>query len=179
MSIACALVASLYLNSTTYVILISIVVLLVILWTNEGLPLGVVSLLPLILFPAFGVTTLPATANNYANPVIFLFLGSFMLAIVIQNTGLHRYIAEFMLPKQVVTPRRIIFSFGLISALLSSLLSNTTTSLLLLPVALYISDERIFQSCFVLAIAYGASIGGIITPIGIPPNPILTGFMEV
>jgi sodium-dependent dicarboxylate transporter 2/3/5 len=101
-----------------------------------------------------------------------------MLAIAIQKTGLHRFIADFILPKKHITPRRIIFAFGLISALLSSLLSNTTTALLLLPVAMYVTDERLFQSRFVLAIAYGASIGGIITPIGTPPNLILMGFME-
>ncbi len=177
-SVFCGLIGILFLGDPTHVALISIVVLLVTLWTNEGLPLGVVSLLPLILFPAFGVITLPATASNYSNSVIFLFLGGFMLSIAIQKTGLHRFIAEFILPKKVVTPRRIIFALGLISALLSSLLSNTTTALLLLPVALYISDERIFKARFLLAIAYGASIGGIITPIGTPPNLILLGFME-
>jgi len=174
----CGLIAALSLNNPIHAVLISIVVLLVTLWTNEGLPLGVVSLLPLILFPASGVLTLPSTASNYANPVIFLFLGGFMLAIAIQKTGLHRFIADFILPKKHITPRRIIFAFGLISALLSSLLSNTTTALLLLPVAMYVTDERLFQSRFVLAIAYGASIGGIITPIGTPPNLILMGFME-
>ena len=178
LSVIFGLIAALLLNNITHAALISIVVLLVTLWTNEGLPLGVVALLPLILFPASGVLTLPSTAGNYANPVIFLFLGGFLLAIAIQKTGLHRFIADFILPKKHVTPRRIIFAFGLISALLSSLLSNTTTALLLLPVAMYLSDERHFQSRFVLAIAYGASIGGIITPIGTPPNLILMGFME-
>jgi len=134
--------------------------------------------LPLILFPAFNILALKPTANNYANPVIFLFLGGFMLAIAIQKTGLHQFIAQVMLPKKVLTARSIIFSLGLVSALMSSLLSNTTTALLLLPVALSLSKERIFQARFVLAIAYGASIGGIITPIGTPPNLILMGFLE-
>lgn len=178
LSVTCGLIALFSLDNPIHAALISIVVLLVTLWTNEGLPLGVVSLLPLILFPAFGVLNLPATASNYANPVIFLFLGGFMLAIAIQKTELHQVIAEFILPKKHVTPRRIIFAFALVSALLSSLLSNTTTALLLLPVAMCLSEDRLFQSRFVLAIAYGASIGGIITPIGTPPNLILMGFME-
>jgi len=83
-----------------------------------------------------------------------------------------------MLPKRVQTVRGVIFSLGLVSALLSALLSNTTTALLLLPIALILSDERTFQARFVLAIAYGSSIGGIITPIGTPPNLILMGFIE-
>jgi len=178
LAIISGLLAYTVLLDPTHAALVGIVVLLVTLWTNEGLPLGVVSLLPLILFPAFNILALKPTANNYANPVIFLFLGGFMLAIAIQKTGLHQFIAQVMLPKKVLTARSIIFSLGLVSALMSSLLSNTTTALLLLPVALSLSKERIFQARFVLAIAYGASIGGIITPIGTPPNLILMGFLE-
>ena len=159
-------------------ILVGIVVLLVTLWTNEGLSLGVVSLLPLMLFPSFDILTLKSTSSHYANPVIFLFLGGFMLAIAVQKTGLHQFIAQLMLPKHAQTVRSIIFSLGLVAALLSSLLSNTTTALLLLPVAICLSDERIFKARFVLAIAYGSSIGGIMTPIGTPPNLILMGFLE-
>lgn len=171
-------IALFFLDATAHAALLGIVIFLVILWTNEGLPLGIVSLLPLLLFPAFHVLPLQATASNYANPVIFLFLGGFMLAIAIQKTGLHQYFATFMLPKRAITTRSVIFSLGLIAALLSSLLSNTTTALLLLPVAMYLTQERLFQARFVLAIAYGASIGGIITPIGSPPNLILMGFLE-
>jgi len=159
-------------------ILVGIVVLLVALWTNEGLSLGVVSLLPLMLFPSFDILTLKSTSTYYANPVIFLFLGGFMLAIAVQKTGLHRFIAQLMLPKHAKTVQSIIFSLGLVAALLSSLLSNTNTALLLLPVAIFLSDERIFQARFVLAIAYGASIGGIMTPVGTPPNLIMMGFLE-
>ncbi|CAA6804323.1 MAG: Sodium-dependent transporter [uncultured Thiotrichaceae bacterium] len=170
--------ASFMLDDPTHAALLGIVMFLVTLWTNEGLPLGVVSLLPLILFPAFDVLPLQVTASNYANPVIFLFLGGFMLAIAIQKTGLHQFLANVMLPKSAVTPRSVIFSLGLIAALLSALLSNTTTALLLLPIAMYLTQERLYRARFVLAIAYGASIGGIITPIGTPPNLILMGFLE-
>lgn len=178
LAIGCGLLASTILSEPRHSILIGLVALLVTLWTNEGLSLGIVSLLPLILFPSFDVLELKATATNYSNPVIFLFLGGFMLAIAVQKTGLHQLVAQIMLPKNVQTARSIIFSLGLVAALLSSLLSNTTTALLLLPVAICLSEERIFQARFVLAIAYGASIGGIITPIGTPPNLILMGFIE-
>lgn len=178
LAIISGLLASIVLTDPTHIALVGIVVLLVTLWTNEGLPLGAVSLLPLILFPAFGILELNPTASNYANPVIFLFLGGFMLAIAIQKTGLHQFIAHIILSKRAQSARSIIFSLGLVAALMSSLLSNTTTALLLLPVALSLSKERVFQARFVLAIAYGASIGGIITPIGTPPNLILMGFLE-
>jgi sodium-dependent dicarboxylate transporter 2/3/5 len=172
------LLADTVLTDPAHAILVGIVILLVTLWTNEGLSLGVVSLLPLMLFPGFDILSLKSTSSHYANPVIFLFLGGFMLAIAVQKTGLHRFLAQLMLPRHARTVRSIIFSLGLVAALLSSLLSNTTTALLLLPVAIFLSDERVFQARFVLTIAYGASIGGIMTPIGTPPNLILMGFLE-
>ena len=172
------LVARAALTDPGHAILVGIIVLLVTLWTNEGLSLGVVSLLPLMLFPGFDILSLKVTSTYYANPIIFLFLGGFMLAIAVQKTGLHQFLAQLMLPRHAKTVRSIIFSLGLVAAVLSSLLSNTTTALLLLPVAIFLSDERVFQARFVLAIAYGASIGGIITPIGTPPNLILMGFLE-
>jgi len=178
LAVVSGLLAHMVLTDPEHSILVGIVVLLVTLWTNEGLSLGIVSLLPLILFPSFDILTLKSMSSHYANPVIFLFLGGFMLAIAVQKTGLHQYLAQLMLPKHAKTIRSIIFSLGLVAALLSSLLSNTTTALLLLPVAIFLSDERIFQARFVLAIAYGASIGGIMTPIGTPPNLILMGFLE-
>lgn len=178
LAIISGLLSSMLLADSKHAALVAIIVFLITLWTNEGLPLGVVSLLPLILFPAFGILDLKPTSSNYSNPVIFLFLGGFMLAIAVQKTGLHQFVAQTMLPKRVQSTRGVIFSLGLVSALLSALLSNTTTALLLLPVALILSDERAFQARFVLAIAYGSSIGGIITPIGTPPNLILMGFIE-
>ena len=172
------LLAHVVLTDPGHAILVGIIVLLVTLWTNEGLSLGVVSLLPLMLFPGFDILTLKVTSTYYANPIIFLFLGGFMLAIAVQKTGLHQFLAQLMLPRHARTVRSIVFSLGLVAAVLSSLLSNTTTALLLLPVAIFLSDERVFQARFVLAIAYGASIGGIMTPIGTPPNLILMGFLE-
>ena len=178
LAVVSGLLATTVLTDSRHSMLVGIIVLLVTLWTNEGLSLGVVSLLPLMLFPSFDVLSLKSTSSYYANPVIFLFLGGFMLAIAVQKTGLHQFLAQAMMPKSARTARSIIFPLGLVAAVLSSLLSNTTTALLLLPVAIFLSDERVFQARFVLAIAYGASIGGIMTPIGTPPNLILMGFLE-
>jgi len=158
--------------------LIGVVTLLVMLWTNEGLPLGVVSLLPIVFFPAFGILSTKATTVNYAHPIIYLFLGGFMLAIAVEKSGLHLWIARKMLGIFPASGRGIIFSLALTSGLMSSLLSNTTTALLLMTIALFLSDDPRLKMRFTLAIAYGASVGGIMTPIGTPPNLILLGVME-
>ena len=159
-------------------ILIGLIAFLVTLWTNEGLPLAVVSLLPIILFPAFGILATKATTINYAHPIIYLFLGGFLLAIGVEKTNLHRYIADKILGFFPSTPRGIIFSLVITSGLLSSILSNTTTTLLLISIALFLSDNIRLKMRFALAIAYGANVGGIITPIGTPPNLILYGIMN-
>lgn len=158
--------------------LIGILVLLVALWTNEGLPLGVVSLLPIILFPSFDILSTNETASNYSKSIIFLFLGGFMIAIATQKTELHKYIANKLLSIFPSTTRGIIFSLAITSAFLSSLISNTTTALLLIPIAMFLTNDLSLKLRFVLAIAYGASVGGIVTPIGTPPNLILLGFLE-
>lgn len=169
---------SLMIFSTTQASLLALIALLVALWTNEGLPLAVVSLLPIILFPAFSILSTKETAVNYANPIIFLFLGGFLLAIAVEKTHLHKWIAEKMLSLFPATPKGIIFSLTITAGLLSSVLSNTTTTLLLMSIALFITDNLKLKMRFALAIAYGASVGGILTPIGTPPNLILLGVMQ-
>ncbi len=158
--------------------LVGLIAFLVTLWTNEGLPLGVVSLLPIILFPAFDILSTNETSLNYSKSIIFLFLGGFLLAIAVEKTGLHKVIANKMLSVFPSTVRGIIFALSITSGLLSSFLSNTTTTLLLMPLALFLTEEKKIKMRFALAIAYGASVGGIITPIGTPPNLILMGIME-
>ncbi|MEN8302433.1 MAG: DASS family sodium-coupled anion symporter [Campylobacterota bacterium] len=162
----------------TQAALLGIIAFLVTLWTNEGLPLAIVSLLPIILFPSFDILTTKATTANYAHPIIFLFLGGFMLAIAVEKTHLHTYIADKILSLFPSTPRGMIFSLALTSGLLSSILSNTTTTLLLMSIALFITEDIKLKMRFALAIAYGASVGGILTPIGTPPNLILLGIMH-
>ncbi len=158
--------------------MIGLLVVLVALWTNEGLPVGVVSLLPIILFPSFHLLPTAATTASYSNPIIFLFLGGFVLAIATEKIGLHKVIASKILTVFPKTPRGVILSLAITSGLLSSILSNTTTALLLIPIASFLSSHKVLQVRFILAIAYGASIGGIITPVGTPPNMLLLGFLE-
>lgn len=159
-------------------LLVASIVLMVVLWTNEGLPLAAVSLLPIIIYPASGIMSTKDTTLNYANPIVFLFLGGFLLAIAVEKTGLHRWIANKMLNLFPDSARGIIFALIFTSGLLSSVLSNTTTTLLLLPIVLYLVDDNILKLRFALSVAYGASIGGILTPIGTPPNLILLGLMQ-
>lgn len=159
-------------------LMVAAIVLMVTLWTNEGLPLAVVSLLPIVMFPAAGVLTTKEAAVNYANPIIYLFLGGFLIAIAVEKTGLHKIIANKMLGLFPSSARGIIFALIITSGLLSSVLSNTTTTLLLLPIALFLTEDVKLKMRLALGIAYGASIGGILTPIGTPPNLILMGVME-
>lgn len=170
--------ASSLLFNQTQSLLVGLIALFVALWTNEALPLAVVSLLPIVLFPAFGILDTKATSLNYANPIIFLFLGGFLLAIAVEKTHLHTFIADKMLSLFPNTPRAMIFSLAITSGLLSSILSNTTTTLLLISIALFITDDVKLKMRFALAVAYGASVGGILTPIGTPPNLILLGIMQ-
>jgi sodium-dependent dicarboxylate transporter 2/3/5 len=164
--------------NTQQSIMVAGIVLMVTLWSNEGLPLAVVSLLPIVIFPAAGILTTRETTVNYANPIIYLFLGGFLIAIAVEKTGLHKWIANKMLGIFPSSVRGIIFALIITSGLLSSVLSNTTTTLLLLPIALFLTDEVKVKMRLALGIAYGASIGGILTPIGTPPNLILMGLME-
>jgi len=164
--------------STQHAILIALIGLMVTLWTNEALPLGVVSLFPILLFPMFDILDTNATASNYSKSIIFLFLGGFMIAIATQKIGLHKVVAHKLLSIFPNTQRGVIFSLSITSAFLSAVISNTTTALLLIPIAIFLAKDIQLKARFVLAIAYGASIGGIMTPIGTPPNLILLGFLQ-
>jgi len=161
-----------------HAILIGLVAFLVTLWTNEAIPLGAVSILPIILFPLFGILDTATVTANYSKSIIFLFLGGFMLAIAIEKIGLHKYFSAKLLSFFPNTARGIIYALAITSALLSSILSNTTITLMLMPIALHLSENKKLKVRFLLATAYGASIGGILTPIGTPPNLILLGFLE-
>ena len=164
--------------SLQHATLIGLVAFLVTLWTNEAMPLGAVSILPILLFPIFGILTTSEVTVNYSKSIIFLFIGGFMLAIAIEKTGLHKYFSAKLLSFFPKTPKGIIYALAVTSALLSSVLSNTTITLMLMPIALFLSENKKLKVRFLLATAYGASIGGILTPIGTPPNLILMGFLE-
>ncbi|GAB0172499.1 Sodium-dependent transporter NaDC-1 [Helicobacter trogontum] len=168
-----------YLHATLKVsMLIGIMGLLITLWTNKALPMGVVSLLPIILFPSFGILDTKSATANYANPIIYLFLGGFMIATATEKIGLHKVIAKWFLARFPNNTKGVISALGVASVTLGTALSNSTVALLLLPVAMSITDNKVLRTRFLLAVAFGASISGITTPIGSPPNLIYLGFLE-
>ncbi|HET6630952.1 MAG TPA: DASS family sodium-coupled anion symporter [Woeseiaceae bacterium] len=165
----------------------AVVVLMAVLWMTEAVPLAATALLPLVLFPLLGVATVDTVAAPYANPLIFLFLGGFLIALAIERWGLHRRIALNVL--QAVGARED-FQVGgimLATAAVSMWVSNTATTLMMLPVALSIvprdaggevdPERREFAAALLLAVAYGASVGGVATLVGTPPNALFAGFM--
>ncbi|MDX1571184.1 MAG: SLC13 family permease, partial [Xanthomonadales bacterium] len=149
-------------------------------WVTEAVPMAVTALLPLALFPLVGVIEPSRAAEAYGHPLILLLLGGFILSQAMERSGAHRRIALLMLHAFGQRhPRRVVFGFIAASALLSMWISNTATTLMLLPVAaaaLGPSASRTLSNAVFLGVAYGASVGGIGTPIGTPPNLI---FMQV
>ena len=147
-------------------------------WVTEAAPLAATSMLPLVLFPLLEVRRVSAVAPNYADHIIFLFLGGFVLALAVERSGLHRRLALAVLTNVGASPRRLVWGFLIATAVLSMWLSNTATALMMLPIAGGVATRvghpgtptRLF-----LAVAYGASVGGIGTLVGTPPNLVLAG----
>ncbi|SHE89562.1 solute carrier family 13 (sodium-dependent dicarboxylate transporter), member 2/3/5 [Modicisalibacter ilicicola DSM 19980] len=155
-------------------------------WATEAIPIPATALLPLLLVPALGIGELSAAAPSYANPIIFLFLGGFLLGIGMQRWNLHRRIALKVLQVVGPQPRRQVAGFMLATGFLSMWVSNTATSIMMLPIGMSVislledSDPKElnrYATALLLAIAYSASIGGIATLIGTPPNALLAGYL--
>lgn len=158
----------------------SITLLTAILWVTEALPIPATSLIPFAAFPLTGVLTHREAASALGSHVIILLMGAFMLSKAIEKSGVHRRFALFMLKVTGgKSAARLVLAFMLTSATLSMWISNTATTLMLLPVALAILatvDNPRLSAALLLGIAYSASLGGVGTPIGTPPNII---FMSV
>jgi sodium-dependent dicarboxylate transporter 2/3/5 len=162
-------------------------------WVTEAVPLAATALLPLVLFPLLGVVTIDAAAAPYANPVIFLFMGGFLIAAAFERCGLHRRMALTMVRLGGTGPRQLVGSFMAATAFISLWVSNTATVAMLLPMALSLvelveeradfsaptaeRDHHNFAVALLLGLAYAANIGGLGTPIGTPPNALLVGYM--
>ncbi len=159
-------------------------------WVLEVLPIAVTSLLPIILFPLSGALGISATTASYGHRFIFLFVGGFMLAIGIEKWQLHKRIALNIIRLIGTSATRIILGFMVATAFLSMWTSNTATTVMMLPIGLAIiaqlrdnpntaeNDNTIFGKALMLAIAYSASIGGMASLIGTPPNLILAGVFQ-
>lgn len=157
-------------------------ILMAVLWVNEAIPLAVTALLPLALFPLAGVASIGDLSASYANPVIFLFLGGFMIAKAIEKWGLHRRLAFAILARTHGDPKRIVLSVMVATAFLSLWISNTASTMVAAPIAASIAalrpQEDGFGTALMLGVAYAATIGGMGSLIGTPPNALFAAYME-
>lgn len=165
----------------------AVAVLMATWWITEALPISATALVPIVLFPVLNVISISAATTPYANPLIFLFMGGFVIAVAMERWDLHRRIALNIVRYVGVKPSSIIIGFILASAFLSMWVSNTATALMMLPIALsvlkLVETEREegklnFEIVLVLSIAYACNIGGMGTLIGTPPNALLAGFVN-
>jgi sodium-dependent dicarboxylate transporter 2/3/5 len=158
-----------------------VAVLCVIWWVFEPIPIPVTSLLPVAILPLLGVLTPTEVGAAYGSPLVLLLLGGFLLSKAMEHSGAHRRIALAMVNLMGASSgRRLVMGFMVASAVLSMWISNTATTLMLLPVALAVLDgtdqKEVLAVPLLLGIAYAASVGGIGTPIGTPPNLV---FMQI
>ncbi|MCP4438477.1 MAG: SLC13/DASS family transporter [Aureispira sp.] len=155
-------------------------------WVTEAVPIAITALLPLVLFPLSGAMDIKTAGASYGHPIIFLFVGGFMIATAIERWNLHRRVALSIIAKVGSRPKSIVLGFMIATALLSMWISNTATTIMMVPIALAIvrqlaSEEdknNTFAKALLLGIAYAASIGGIATLIGTPTNVIFSGVVQ-
>ena len=160
-------------------------------WATEAIPVAATAFIPLVSFPLLQVIPVKAVAQSYAHPTIFLFLGAFLLALSVEKWALHRRIALGVLVRTGTDGPKLIFGFMVAGALLSMWMTNTSTAMMLLPIATSVAamvveksngvsddDKEAFQVALLLALAYATTIGGMSTIIGTPPNVLLAGFIE-
>lgn len=175
----------------------AVAVLMAVWWITEAIPIPATALLPIFLFPLLGVMEGSVVTLSYANHLIYLFMGGFLIAVTMEKWNLHRRIALYTIRLVGITPNRIILGFMLSTWFLSMWISNTATTMMMLTIALAVvgrvangirSDTALkldvepghfrFGTALMLGIGYAASIGGVATLIGTPPNAIFAGVVE-
>ena len=161
--------------------------LMAVWWITEAIPIAATALIPLAAFPLVGAGSIDEAARPYANPLIFLFLGGFLVALAMQRWDLHRRIALRTVRAIGTGPYRIVAGFMVAAAFLSMWVSNTATAMMMMPIGLSViglveeapeSHDANFGPLLMLALAYACSVGGVGTLIGTPPNAILAGFFS-
>lgn len=179
-----------HLVSETGDAVIAVAIWMVIWWITEAVHIAVTALLPLILFPLLKVMPIGDVGANYGSPIIFLFFGGFVLALALEKVNLHKRIALTIIKLTGTTPNKVILGFMIATAFMSMWISNTASTVVMLPIAisvikLLIDDEdgftkgdRNFALSIMLGIAFSANAGGIATVIGTPPNSVLIGLLE-
>jgi sodium-dependent dicarboxylate transporter 2/3/5 len=169
---------------------IGVALWMILWWITETVSISITALIPLTFYPLLGIMPIKEVAVNYGHPIIFLFFGGFVLALALEKVNLHKRVALGIIKLTGTSPNKIILGFMLATAFLSMWISNTATTVVMLPIAysvieLLINDadgftkkDRNFALSIMLGIAYSANVGGIATLIGTPPNIVLAGFME-
>ena len=159
-------------------------------WVTEAIPIAATALLPIILFPLSEGMELPTTTESYGHKYVFLYLGGFLIAIGIEKWNLHKRIAINIISFIGTDVRKVILGFMIATAFLSMWISNTATSVMMLPIGVAIikqlkdnpasleNENTIFGKALMLGVAYSASIGGIATLIGTPPNLVMAGVIS-
>lgn len=172
----------------------AVTALMVVWWVSEAIPIQATALVPIVLFPLLGVLTPAEACGAYGDKVIFLFMGGFIIAMSMQRWGLHERIALHIIKRTGSSPKRLILGFMIATAFLSMWISNTATAMMMVPIAIAIiatilpnmeikleemdPKQRNFSECIVISIAYAATIGGMATIIGTPPNGFFIAQME-
>jgi sodium-dependent dicarboxylate transporter 2/3/5 len=172
----------------------AVTILMATWWISEAIPIPATSLLPILMFPLLGVMPTGQATAGYANHLIFLFMGGFIIALAMQRWDLHRRIALHVIRLTGFSPGRLVLGFMLATALLSAFVSNTATTVMMLPIGMAVVQQMIAELKtsssgqsdagmqalslnLMLGIAYAASIGGIATLIGTPPNTVLASYL--
>ena len=168
----------------------AVAILMAVWWMTEAIPIPATALLPLALFPTLGILDMPTAATPYANELIFLFMGGFVIALAMERWGLHRRIALGIMAFIGMSPKRLILGFMVATGFLSMWISNTATATMMLPIAIAVGEvfrpkeldpntqPYPFGIALMLGIAYAASIGGVATLIGTPPNAVMAAAAE-
>ena len=167
----------------------AVAALMAVWWITEAIPLAATSLIPILIFPLTGILDGEKTAGSYINSVIFLFLGGFLLALAMENWGLHKRIALKIITLFGGSPNSIVLGFMAATAFISMWISNTATAIMMLPIALAIINKmenefgkektHNFSVTIMIAIAYACSLGGICTLIGTPPNLAFVRILKI
>lgn len=170
--------------------LIGITLTMGIWWVTEALPIGATALVPAATFPLLSIAPARPTTQAYMSPIIMLLFGGFLMALAVERSNAHRRLALHVLLGLGTSPRRLVLGFGVAAGLMSMWISNTATSLLMMPIAVAVVNQaereggdgaravHRFGIAILLAVAYGASVGGMATPVGTPPNLIAMAALE-
>ncbi|HEX8214876.1 MAG TPA: DASS family sodium-coupled anion symporter [Allosphingosinicella sp.] len=164
----------------------AVIALMATWWMTQALPLTVTALMPFLAFPLLGIMNATETAASYYSPILFLVLGGAIIALGIERTGLHRRLALGIVSRGGSTPGALLFAFIMATAILSMIVSNTATALIMMPIAVAVlraaqiteGDTDGFPGALVMGIAFAASIGGLGTLVGSPTNAIAAGIIE-